>query len=412
MISRDKYFILQDADGQHYLYAPLSDYFVKTDYDSVDKLPAEALEAIPQQERKVLWTNHTPDALTNLMVLPNHKCNFHCSYCFSAKGRSNEELAPETLHTVVSYFFSPERLGGRKATLSILGGGEPLISWPLVKQAVLWAEATYEGPRPLRISIVTNCSLIDDEFIAFCKEHQIYVTASFDILEDLQNRQRAQYQRVLGNIIALTREGIPVDITAVITKDSIHRQREMVEHVAATVPRVSRLSFRYLLSDTYFRDSDDRDSYYKAFIDNYFLARERAQQLGITLTCPYENLMAFPVDRHCPGKFVLTPSGAISTCFCVSSPKEAQFDKFIFGKVEQGTRLTLDEQKLDAILSCDNNSRDECRHCPARWHCAGGCYSDNHFMTPDERASYCRSMVYFLTQYLIKTHKECTGNTI
>lgn len=407
MNSRNNLFILNGPAGKRIMYAPFSDIAIITEANAVSELTEKELNSIPAPNKSIYRTIHHSSGLANLMVLPNNKCNFHCSYCFSAKGRSKDELSWSKLEAGIRYFFAPDRLRGRKATLSILGGGEPLISWQITRKAIELAEGLYFEQRneKLNVSIVSNCSLVDDSFITFCKEHEIFVTASFDILEELQNNQRSQYDKVLANIIRLTNAGIKVDVTAVITRDSTFRQKEMIEHIIRTIPLVSRVSFRYVLSETYFADAQDRCQYYKDFIDQFFIAQKTADQAGIALTCPYQNLMTVPVDRHCPGKFVITPTGHISTCFCVSSPMEKHFNDFIFGHIDESGAVTLDEDKLSAILSCDKNTRTECRFCPAQWHCAGGCYSDNIFMDEDEKKAYCESMNYFLTKYLIKKYK-------
>lgn len=407
MNHRDNIFLLNGNSGKNIAYAPLSDVAIITDAAIVNELSDSEWDRLLAPEIAVYKTVLHPDGLTNLMILPNNKCNFHCSYCFSAQGRGHDELSIEKMEAGIRYFFSPQRLSGKKATLSILGGGEPLISWGLVKRAIELAERVYaeNGNGKLNISIVSNCSLVDDKFIAFCKVHGVYVTASFDILEDVQNKQRSQYTRVQNNIVKLTEAGIKVDITAVITKDSVSRQKEMIEHIIDTVPAVSRVSFRYVLSETYYKDARDRDQYYKDFINQFFIAQTKAEEFGIELTCPYQNLMTVPVDRHCPGKFVITPTGHISTCFCVSSPKEKHFDEFVFGDIGQDGIIHLDGDRLNTILNCNKNTREECKTCPAQWHCAGGCYSDNIFMDKEEREAYCRSMRYYLYKYLIKKHK-------
>ena len=46
---------------------------------------------------------------TTLYILPNQRCNFHCSYCYSAQGRSDAELSFEQLRIMLDYFFSVER---------------------------------------------------------------------------------------------------------------------------------------------------------------------------------------------------------------------------------------------------------------------------------------------------------------
>ncbi len=407
MISKDNLFILSDEEKRKFIFAPFSDYVEAVDVNDVSELSDDYIAHIPNPTLRILQTSHDSVNLTNLMILPNNKCNFSCSYCFSAQGRGHDEIKPEILSSAIQYFFSKERLNGRKASLSILGGGEPLLSWDIVKKAVELSEQLYSETHKTRlsISIVTNCSLINDEFVTFCLNHHIGVTASFDILEEIQNKHRGKYEIVLRNICRMTESGIPVDITAVITRESVNMQEEMIKHIKKHIPMVARISFRYVLSANYCTSTQDRILYYRSFIDNFFKAQTKADEYGLKLTCPYQNLMTTLADRHCPGKFVLTPSGDISTCFCVSSKNEMHFDDFVFGKVNDKLEIKIDEKKLKQIFEHDKNFHHKCETCPAQWNCAGGCYSDDILMTPQEHEAYCDSMRYFLTKYLIKKHK-------
>ena len=45
-----------------------------------------------------------PEALQQLDIILNFKCNFACSYCFSAQGRSNGEIVWSVLQTALTHF--------------------------------------------------------------------------------------------------------------------------------------------------------------------------------------------------------------------------------------------------------------------------------------------------------------------
>ena len=85
-------------------------------------------EPVSQRDSKV---NNVNEFLL-MYILPNYICNFACSYCFSAKGRSNKVLKKEHLKAALDYFVDSNRIKTSQLAISYLGGGEPTISWDVV----------------------------------------------------------------------------------------------------------------------------------------------------------------------------------------------------------------------------------------------------------------------------------------
>ena len=109
--ANELYLLDVEASGIHLLYSPLSDSILPVSDDDAGKL-AEAMEYPEKAESEVL---EIAEALCdvepvgerdghvrgvrdfiNLSILPNNVCNFSCSYCYSAKGRSSQRLSPVT----------------------------------------------------------------------------------------------------------------------------------------------------------------------------------------------------------------------------------------------------------------------------------------------------------------------------
>lgn len=55
----------------------------------------------------------------NITILPNNKCNFSCSFCYSAKGRSTTVLDKEKAFKALDFFITPST--NERITISILG---------------------------------------------------------------------------------------------------------------------------------------------------------------------------------------------------------------------------------------------------------------------------------------------------
>lgn len=361
------------------------------------------LSHLNDEKKKIFLTPHSESGLLNMMILPNNKCNFNCSYCYSAAGRSGKEISLKTLMSALDYFLDEQRAVGERLTISVLGGGEPMLSWKILKPVLDHAYCLADKRnKTLPISLVTNGSIVTDDMLDYCKSHGISVSVSFDILEDVQNSQRGHYDTVRLNINRLTEYGLDIAINTVITNTNVNRMSEMINHLNSIAPGVKKVSFKSLISSEYFSSIEDRKKYYHTFIDNFFEAQSLAEKLGIYLTSPYQNASMCLADRYCPGKFVVTAEGTVSICHCVSSSSDLLHDKFVFGKIKDAGKIEIDHTSLSDILSHNQNYYERCNDCPARWNCAGGCYTDNCTMNSLEHNAYCDSMRYFLEKYLLK----------
>ena len=403
--------------GKWIIYLPLTGYVKLVSSDIVVELTKavegkeyseaetvdEILSHLDDTPKKIYYTSPDENGLLNMMILPNNKCNFKCSYCYSAHGRSGKEITFETLAAGLDYFLNPERAVGERLTISVLGGGEPLLSWELLKKALDYAYLKAEARgRELPVSLVTNGSIISDDILDYCKSHKISLSVSFDILEDIQNSQRGSYAVVKDNINRFAEYGVDIALNTVITNANVGRMNEMIRHMSETLPLVDKVSFKLLISDNYFPTLESREQYYKQFVDNFFEAQDLAKEKGIYLISPYWNAVICLADRYCPGKFVVTSEGTLSICHCVSSSKDLLYDKFIFGRIEENGEVTVDRDKLTEILSYNQNKFERCKSCSCRWHCAGGCYADNCTIDEECRLAYCKSMRYFLERFLYK----------
>lgn len=384
-------------EGRILAYAPLKKKVRIV--DSARELDSfrEEIEGCPDYPVHHISSN--PDEFRTLMLLPNNKCNFSCAYCYSAKGRSAAEMNSVMLRRSLDWFITPDRLHGKKLTVIYIGGGEPLLSWPVVKDSIEYAvELNRRRNGGLYISIVTNCSIINEDIIQTCLKTGAGICASYDILEDAQNKFRGHYDEVTRNINTYASRGVDVGITTVVTEDNLHRMSEMMDVMHKAIPLVKQVSFKPLVPNDSFSRFASKEDYYRSFADNFFEAKQVADNFGIRLTCPYLNAVSVLQDRFCEGKFVLAADGNITGCNFVSSALEPRFDDFKIGKTSE-SGCDIDPDRTDRVFS-HNNSLEMCCDCPAKYHCAGGCYAEHMYMTAEDKETYCRAMKHFLAQYL------------
>lgn len=408
-------------NGYSLLYAPLADSVLLLDKEEMTRIKSvvygskfdeetssiiEALcDVIPVEERENQI--HSEKDFINLSILPNNICNFSCAYCYSAKGRSNQQLSLQNVFRAIDYFFDPVRNQSPKLTVSIFGGGEPLLSWKnIVQQTIQYIyNHAYIQNRKVTTTLITNGSLIPSDFIDVCLKYDIDLVCSFEILEDIQNHQRQHFTIVSSNIRRLIDNGVVPAINSVITEINVDRQSEMIEELHNHYPEIRYVAFEPVISSSI----NDKNTFYNSFIKNFVAAECIAKRYGITLTCSVLRNVDVTVDRYCPGEFALCANGEISICPCVSSPQEPNYTKYIYGQIDS-SGIHINKDKLQELLSYNLHSQAWCKECFAKWNCGGGCVNNTINNNGKQDKSYCqfvrRFLKYSLLQRLEKIYRE------
>lgn len=330
---------------------------------------------------------NSPLRLQQLDLILNYKCNFSCSYCFSAQGRACVEISDPALRHVL------QQIGGRESEYDIdkvvfTGGGEPLLSFPLLKDAVNtirhWEKNSDAG-----ISVVTNGSLLTDEILDFFRSNAIELVVSFEILRDLQETQRGHYDLCMRNISrAIELELVP-GIRVTITPVSVGRMSEMLDELHRTFPRIKSLAMETVVAPELFASSDELRDFYQKFIRQFSECRKHAAAFGLTPYCTSFMALDSLKTRMCPGKLCLTSEGNITNCSRVSSNREELSGQYFYGTFSENG-IAVDEAKFRKHTECHAlKSFPECRNCWVRWNCGGGCARIRDTFPDEYFAAYC-----------------------
>lgn len=128
---------------------------------------------------------------TNLHIfVVSLRCDHSCPYCQVSRQSENKaafDMTVETADKALQIVFrSPN-----PAIKIEFQGGEPLLNFELIQHVVIKAEEINKVERrDLQFVIATTLSLITDEALEFCKEHNIFLSSSLDGPEDLHNKNR------------------------------------------------------------------------------------------------------------------------------------------------------------------------------------------------------------------------------
>lgn len=395
-----------DAERLYILYAPLNGSISlasPSDIKALERLVAEgtgderttnALAAF--QAKGKVPVHHMPkscDELYQVDLLLNYTCNFKCVYCYSAAGRSNKQIEFEKVKVLIDYLFRPGIRQVNPYIINFSGGGEPLTSFPLIKQTVGYIKEKAEGTGyRYSLGLVTNGSLITPEIVDFFKSNNVEMAVSFEILKELQDSERGSYDRVAENLDMMVKKGYSFGIRTTFTPESVGRMEEMIEELHLRFPEIKSVVFDTVLAPSLFTTADDLDNYYNEFLDGFKKAKALALSYGINLQSIAAETLSIIRDRTCQGKLVLTPTGKISTCARVSSPKEEEYSHYIVGESSE-VGYKADDSKLQAMLNeCNIYSQSKCLDCYARWNCGGGCRLFNQSFSDDFQDARCRFM--------------------
>ena len=404
-------FTHQLENGKQLLYAPLSGCVVEAEGDEVALLEQKALGKVEDDVITALCDSEAtvsrvayPDTITELTILLNQRCNFSCSYCYSANGRDNKEIDLEQLMKIIDWFVSPER--GAELELVFSGGGDPMLSFGLLRQGVEYAvKKSDDCGVKLNIGVVTNGSTLLDEQIEFVKKYNIGLVVSFDIIESVHNKQRSHYSIVAATISKLCDKGVSFGIRSTITPLNAPLQEQMVEELHHKFPLVKSAAFECVLNKDLFATEKELEQFYINFEEHLFAAQALGESYGITIGNTIINNIDNCKERACLGKLVATPYGYITACSRISSHKEQYFDKFVYGEISK-EKIVINKERIDDLMSKTVESYSDCSSCIAKWHCSGGCQLARHSLPTGYFECYCRFMRRLVVRTLLNKINE------
>ena len=403
-----EYNVFYSPIGRCYVVATEEQFSEFINKKSYKEIFAHLVDYVPiDQQRKV----RAPKDYTLLTILPNNMCNFSCSYCYSALGRNNDQLSLHHLTKAIDYFFkSKGKRFDRPLTISFMGGGEPMLSWDIVKYGILYArQLSQSNGVKLNIRIITNGSIFNDEHLQLIKEHDVEVSVSFEIIPEIQALQRKHNEIVTTNIKRLVDFGIPVQLNATITPINVCRMTEMIEIVHHKYSAVKNIMFEPVVAEKMFATPTDMRQFYQQYIEGFINGRILADKYNIALTSFAYLRTIFPLERACPGEFCVTAKGDITGCYCIDSERMQLFEMTKYGSINDD--IIFDESKYTDLINNNVYSKPECADCEVRWNCGGGCFHQyNTYSKPyrDEVCTFTKDFVRRIVEY--KVNKMLQNN--
>jgi sulfatase maturation enzyme AslB (radical SAM superfamily) len=125
-----------------------------------------------------------------LEVVLTADCNLRCVYCYQ-NDKKPRSMSWDTLRGALDLL-----LRSRCPEVEVLFlGGEPLLEFPLIRQAVAHVRATRPRRKRVCYTLITNGTLLREEQACFLARHRISVQLSFDGVPAAQNvRARGTFE--------------------------------------------------------------------------------------------------------------------------------------------------------------------------------------------------------------------------
>ncbi|MEL7564528.1 MAG: nif11-like peptide radical SAM maturase [Dehalobacterium sp.] len=237
-------FHLFNHHGNHYVIN-----IEKMCTSSVDEITAQALKMIVT-EPEMLLTSDIEEALQklglfsqeeeskkavqkdsfpiiNLSLFLTQSCNLNCIYCYGDGGGygTGGSMDEKTAFQAVDWLI--QQSGKMKKIHLGFFGGEPFLEFPLMKAVVEYAERrTGEVDKKVDFHCTTNATLLNDEQIAFIKDHNIAIMISIDGPREVHDAQRpyangqGSYESIIPKIKKLLVEAPETPGHAVIVGDT------------------------------------------------------------------------------------------------------------------------------------------------------------------------------------------------
>ena len=146
---------------------------------------------LPMEEERLFY--FYDGDLEDLILNVTEQCNMRCKYCsfsgayFYERSHQDNSMSFETAKRVVDFFRTHSRK--REKVYYTFYGGEPFLSFPLIKKVVDYVKST-EKDRQIYFGTTTNGTLLKDELIDFLIQNKFSLTISLNGPQQVHDRYR------------------------------------------------------------------------------------------------------------------------------------------------------------------------------------------------------------------------------
>lgn len=311
-----------------------------------------------------------------------HRCNLRCRYCYNGPA-FDRSMTSETARRAVDFAFARAR--GEPLVISFFGG-EPLLEIALVEQVMEHARTEAASrDQPLRFSVATNATLLDERRLRALGASDVHVQASIDGCEEAHAHRRfangrSSWRRAMENLARMLAAGIDVQVVAVVHPDNARLLPASFAALRET--GVRRIHFVPNLAAGWSDRARDRlDAGLAALADLWAASLRDDDPVRMD---PFHGKVAAHIMQgtRLPARcafgtreLAISPRGRIYPCDRMV--KDDADDEMCLGALDTG----VDDDKLAELTAARDDLSPECAACDLLSRCAPYCGCANYEQT-------------------------------
>ncbi|NOT91991.1 radical SAM protein [Ferruginibacter sp.] len=396
----DDLFILKNEEN-YILYLPLKSTSAVVNSDTIKLLNAidkgenvdpnneivQKLKEIGVFESSVYPFKDTLYKPTDVTFLPSFICNLECIYCYSNGGDFvTNKISINTAIIAIEFIIKNAlELTKKHISIGFHGGGEPLLyaNKHFIEKVIEFTkQKASKAGLNCQFSAVTNGVDIERFNIAWLKTNFSRISISLDGPPDIQNYQRPKrghnkdsYTHTLNTINLFEQNNISYGIRATITKYSVNRMDEIVEHFCK-ISKQNNFHLEPLFECGRCKTSKIEAPSEEEFIANYSKAEKVAKKNGVKIT--YSGIGINTIsDKFCGAagdNFFITPDSFVTTCLEACRLDDNDNAPFFIGKYDEiNAKFQFDQSKIDFLKSRRVTGMKSCDNCFCKFSCSGDC---------------------------------------
>jgi uncharacterized protein len=316
-------------------------------------------------------------------LLLTTSCNLKCDYCYIHK--RDATMSVDIMEKAVNFVF--DHTSDNDRIDFGLFGGEPLLAWEQTKQAVkLIEDMANTGNHDVRVSLVTNGTLLNENILSYVRDHCLILQVSCDGIPLVQDAHRrfvngeGSSKVVEKNIITALHMLPAVLVNMVYGPETYAYLPESIEYLASLGLRQLDLNPDYTaqwlpehisgLEQTYRRIEGIYLKYYK---NNHPLFISLIdEKIAVILRGGYD---AGQRCRMGVEELSFSPEGYIFPCERLVG--DGLPNQHCIGHLDRPENLRMTHCPLNGTI-CRNNA---CRECPVAAYCVNWCGCSNFHAT-------------------------------
>lgn len=310
------------------------------------------------------------------------RCNLSCDYCYV--GKTPDRMSLDVADQIINFAFQNTPLS-EDIDIGFFGG-EPLLEFPLLEELTRRIQAHQDfDPDRVKLSVVTNGTLVTAEILRYLQQNRIAVTISCDGPAEIHDRHR-RFPDGQGSSKAVERgirtalsilERVPIN--AVYRPDTMEYLPEAIDYFSSLGVRQIYLNADY---SAHWVEKDVRRiapvfqalanrymDYYRASVPHFISLID--SKITVMLRGGYQLLERC---RMGTGEFAFAPSGHIFPCERLAAAKPQTHS---IGSVNGTIRI----DPLCDHFASGPTVNAPCVSCGLQPYCVNWCGCSNYFMT-------------------------------